>query len=111
MTLHAMTKEKLNFSLPAVFTIGPRDTLDAVSKYATLLTGESDGTPAGASTKNALTTGRNHVQDICKGIIEGETRSIVSTMTMEELFRDRKIFRDKILSNIQTELDHFGLFM
>lgn len=27
-----------------------------------------------------IATGRNHVQDIVKGIIEGETRSIVSNM-------------------------------
>lgn len=49
------------------------------------------------------------MQNIVKGIIEGETRSIVSTMTMEELFSERKIFRDKVIKSVQTELDQFGL--
>lgn len=42
MALHAMTSEKLQFSLPAVFTIGPDDNIEALTKYAVLLTGDSD---------------------------------------------------------------------
>ncbi|KAF2477864.1 uncharacterized protein BDR25DRAFT_299632 [Lindgomyces ingoldianus] len=111
MALQAMTVEKLKFSLPAVFTIGPADNLEALEKYAVLLTGESDGRPTAAASKGAVAVaaGRNHVQDIVKGIIEGETRSIVSTMTMEELFRERKVFKDKVIQQVQSELDQFGL--
>ena len=54
-------------------------------------------------------TGRNHVQDIVKGIVEGETRSLVSTMTMEEIFRHRSIFKKKVIEGVQSELDQFGL--
>lgn len=83
MQIQAMTIEKLQFSLPAVFTIGPSDSQDALEKYAVLLTGESDGRPPAAASKGAITVaaGRNHVQEIVKGIIEGETRSIVSNST------------------------------
>ncbi|CAO2654223.1 Nn.00g109560.m01.CDS01 [Neocucurbitaria sp. VM-36] len=111
MALQAMTIEKLKFSLPAVFTIGPADDQEALEKYAVLLTGESDGRPTQTASKGAVTVaeGRSHVQDIVKGIIEGETRSIVSTMTMEELFRERKVFRDKVIQQVQVELDSFGL--
>lgn len=73
-----MTIEKLQFSLPAVFTIGPEDEMDALCKYAKILTGRG----ANSANKEATPTGRNHVQDIVKGIIEGETRVIVSGMTM-----------------------------
>jgi flotillin len=102
MSLQAMTVEKLKFSLPAVFTIGPADTLEALEKYAVLLTGESDGRATQPVSKGAVSVaaGRNHVQDIVKGIIEGETRSIVSTMTMEELFRERKVFKDKVIQQV-----------
>ncbi|KAF1834294.1 flotillin domain-containing protein [Decorospora gaudefroyi] len=111
MSLQAMTIEKLKFSLPAVFTIGPADNLEALEKYAVLLTGESDGRPTQTAAKGVVTVaeGRSHVQEIVKGIIEGETRSIVSTMTMEELFRERKIFKDKVIQQVQSELDQFGL--
>ncbi|MCJ1484028.1 hypothetical protein MMC06_004196 [Schaereria dolodes] len=108
ITLQAMTIEKLQFSLPAVFTIGPDDTPLALRKYAMLLTGNADGTSA--ATKKALaSTGRNHVQEIVKGIIEGETRVIVSGMTMEEIFKERQVFKTKIIENVQSELDQFGL--
>ncbi|KAH5041032.1 hypothetical protein HBI25_108730 [Parastagonospora nodorum] len=111
MGIQAMTVEKLQFSLPAVFTIGPADSQEALEKYAVLLTGESDGRPPVAAAKGAVTVaaGRNHVQEIVKGIIEGETRSIVSNMTMEELFRERRVFKDKVIQQVQSELDQFGL--
>ncbi|KAI4710501.1 hypothetical protein J4E89_004956 [Alternaria sp. Ai002NY15] len=111
MALQAMTIEKLKFALPAVFTIGPADSPEALEKYAVLLTGESDGSPTQTAAKGVVSVaeGRNHVQEIVKGIIEGETRSIVSTMTMEELFRERKIFKDKVIQQVQSELDQFGL--
>ncbi|KAF1361866.1 flotillin domain-containing protein [Lizonia empirigonia] len=113
MSLQAMTIEKLKFSLPAVFTIGPADESASLEKYAVLLTGESDGRPTALANKGTVSVagseGRNHVQDIVKGIIEGETRSIVSTMTMEELFRERKVFKDKVIQSVQSELDQFGL--
>ena len=110
ITLQAMTIEKLQFSLPAVFTIGPDNEPDALRKYAMLLTGEADGTPA-APRKGPTATGRSHVQDIVKGIIEGETRVIVSSMTMEEIFRERQIFKAKIIEHVQEELNQFGLKM
>lgn len=91
-----------------------------MEKYAVLLTGSSDGAveaakkgavskDATSSKSRAVTTSRSHVQDIVKGIIEGETRSIVSTMTMEELFNNRQIFKTKVIQHVQAELDQFGL--
>ena len=104
ITLQAMTIEKLQLLLPAVFTIGPEDTPDALAKYAKILTG-------GVMTPKAGTTpsGRSHVQDIVKGIIEGETRVIVSGMSMEEIFKERQVFKERVTKNVQAELDQFGL--
>ncbi len=98
MDLLAMTKEKLQFALPVVFTVGPdvnarganthspggeeegdaarEDRGDALMKYAMLLA-QSD--------RNANNVEKSrHVANIVKGIIEGETRVLVSSMTMEE---------------------------
>ncbi|KAL8900385.1 MAG: hypothetical protein Q9207_005724 [Kuettlingeria erythrocarpa] len=105
ITLQAMTIEKLQFSLPAVFTIGPDDHIDALCKYAKILTGRV----ATSTKKEATATGRGHVQDIVKGIIEGETRVIVSGMTMEEIFKERQVFKTKVIENVQSELNQFGL--
>ncbi|KAG6359959.1 hypothetical protein INS49_011013 [Diaporthe citri] len=116
MNLQAMTKEKLQFLLPVVFTVGPdvnarganakaggnagrghtqEDRGDSLMKYAMLLT---DTNAKGKNTTAFL-------ENIVKGIIEGEVRVLVSSMTMEEIFTEqRRIFR-----NIQSELDQFGL--
>lgn len=129
MDLQAMTREKLNFKLPTVFTIGPdvnqrgandsysspshqastedgedggrTDRGDALMKYAMLLADSGD-----ASTKAEQ---QAHVESIVKGIIEGETRVLVSSMTMEEIFTEREVFKRRIFRNIQGELNQFGL--
>ncbi|RAO71155.1 uncharacterized protein BHQ10_007167 [Talaromyces amestolkiae] len=108
LNLQAMTVEKLQFALPAVFTIGPDNELDALKKYALLLSGNADGTGQQKNEVNQPAR-RNHVQDIVKGIIEGETRVIVSSMTMEEIFKERQIFKAKVIENVQNELQQFGL--
>lgn len=86
MNLQAMTKEKLQFLLPVVFTVGPdvnqrgdqnahavehapEDRGDALMKYAMLL--------ADADAGNGQSRGQ-HIENIVKGIIEGETRVLVS---------------------------------
>ncbi|KAF4471671.1 flotillin [Fusarium albosuccineum] len=121
MDLQAMTKEKLQFSLPVVFTVGPdvnqrgantrvpeeeeegdlrrEDRGDALMKYAMLL----------ANSENPNVDNNQHVGNIVKGIIEGETRVLVSSMTMEEIFTEREVFKKRIFRNIQGELDQFGL--
>ncbi|KAI0390046.1 hypothetical protein F5Y17DRAFT_86753 [Xylariaceae sp. FL0594] len=127
MNLQAMTKEKLQFLLPVVFTIGPdvnarganskaaktsssvheehahdEDRGDALMKYAMLLADSSE-----KSSKQR--DGTHFLENIVKGIIEGETRVLVSSMTMEEIFTEREEFKRRIFRNIQGELDQFGL--
>ncbi|KAK5661567.1 hypothetical protein OQA88_9662 [Cercophora sp. LCS_1] len=133
MNLQAMTKEKLQFLLPVVFTIGPdvnqrgantkaheaiepvvpegddhaddgqrEDRGDSLMKYAMLLADSAGGT-------KGLGDNRPFLENIVKGIIEGETRVLVSSMTMEEIFTEREVFKRRIFRNIQSELDQFGL--
>ncbi|KAH7410758.1 hypothetical protein BKA64DRAFT_361768 [Cadophora sp. MPI-SDFR-AT-0126] len=124
MNLQAMTREKLQFLLPVVFTVGPdvnqrganarqatgdgvriedapEDHGDALMKYVMLL--------AEADAKANGTNPKQHLENIIKGIIEGETRVLVSAMTMEEIFAQRDEFKKRIFKNIQGELGQFGL--
>ncbi|GMI65240.1 Flotilin2 [Hibiscus trionum] len=93
--VQAMSAEKLPFILPAVFSIGP-DTNNLI-KYARLMSPhhkESD-----------------HVKELVRGVIEGETRVIAAAMTMEEIFKGTKEFKREVFDKIQLELNQFGLFI
>lgn len=94
--VQAMSAEKLPFVLPAVFTIGPRvDDNESMLKYAKLI-----------SSHDKLS---NHVKELVKGVIEGETRVLAASMTMEEIFRGTKQFKQEVFDKVQLELDQFGL--
>lgn len=140
MNLQAMTKEKLQFLLPVVFTVGPdvnqrgANTRDGHPDHEPAYHGAlSDGTPAGdhhahderredqgdslmkytmlladSGAKKGVND-RQFLENIVKGIIEGETRVLVSSMTMEEIFTEREEFKRRIFRNIQSELGQFGL--
>ncbi|EFW99701.1 flotillin domain containing protein [Grosmannia clavigera kw1407] len=132
MDLQAMTKEKLQFLLPVVFTIGPdvSHRTDHGQKVvqpegvAASVHGGEDGplhppSKEDTLTKYAMLLAENSatkvkpestfLENIVKGIIEGETRVLVSSMTMEEIFTEREIFKRHIFRNIQGELSQLGL--
>ncbi|PWA82563.1 band 7 domain, Flotillin family [Artemisia annua] len=96
--VQAMSAEKLPFILPAVFTIGPRiNDKESLYKYAKLTTcQEKDST---------------HMHELVKGIIEGETRVLAASMTMDEIFRGTKEFKKEVFDKVQLELDQFGLYI
>ncbi|KAH9621358.1 hypothetical protein KSS87_005680, partial [Heliosperma pusillum] len=96
--VQAMSSEKLPFILPAVFTIGPRATDDqSLVKYAKLI-----------SPHDKLS---HHVKELVQGVIEGETRVLAASMTMEEVFKGTKNFKQEVFEKVQLELDQFGLLI
>lgn len=96
--VQAMSAEKLPFILPAVFTIGPRaDDQQSLHRYAKLI-----------SPHDKLS---NHVKDLVQGIIEGETRVLAASMTMEEIFKGTKEFKQEVFEKVQLELNQFGLLI
>ncbi|KAK1320501.1 Flotillin-like protein 6 [Acorus calamus] len=96
--VQAMSAEKLPFILPAVFTIGPRtEELASLMKYAKLM-----------SPHDKLS---NHVSELVKGVIEGETRVLAASMTMEQIFKGTKEFKQEVFDKVQLELNQFGLLI
>jgi len=98
--LDVMSKEKMEFILPGVFTIGPKDDPESLEKYALYLVGEN--------AKNN-DDGIKRIDEIVNGIIEGESRVLIAQMSIEEVFNDREEFKDNVIKNVQKELDQFGL--
>ncbi|KAL4189799.1 hypothetical protein AMTRI_Chr08g208960 [Amborella trichopoda] len=96
--VQAMSAEKLPFVLPAVFTIGPQvEDEEALLRYARLISPHD---------KNS-----NHVHELVQGVIEGETRVLAASMTMEEIFRGTKQFKQEVFAKVQLELNQFGLLI
>ncbi|KAL5706241.1 Flotillin-like protein 4 [Ranunculus cassubicifolius] len=96
--VQAMSAEKLPFILPAVFTIGPQaDSMESLLKYAKLLSPHDRQS--------------NNIKDLVQGVIEGETRVLAASMTMEEIFRGTKAFKKEVFDKVQLELDQFGLLI
>uniref|UniRef100_A0ACD5TNT5 Uncharacterized protein n=1 Tax=Avena sativa TaxID=4498 RepID=A0ACD5TNT5_AVESA len=105
--VHALSAEKLPFILPAVFTIGPKITAsggaeaDKKELEAQLLLYAKLIAP--------LDTSTSHVHELVEGIIEGETRVLAADLTMEEIFKGTKTFKEKVFNKVQLELNQFGL--
>ncbi|KAL5707926.1 Flotillin-like protein 4 [Ranunculus cassubicifolius] len=96
--VQAMSAEKLPFILPAVFTIGPQiDSDESLLKYAKLLS------PHDRQSHN--------IKDLVQGVIEGETRVLAASMTMEEVFKGTKEFKKEVFDKVQLELNQFGLLI
>jgi len=94
---------------PLTLIQGPENNEKSLQKYANLLTENRAGRSDSKKNPGGRSDGRSQLEHIVRGIIEGETRSIISTMTMEELFSNRQAFRDNVIRHVQTELNHFGL--
>ncbi|KAL8496906.1 hypothetical protein ACS0TY_020549 [Phlomoides rotata] len=77
--VQVMSAEKLPFILPAVFTV---DDDASLHKYARLI-----------SAHDKLS---NHMKELVQGVIEGETRILAASMTMEEIFRGTKEFKKEL---------------
>ncbi|TVT99586.1 hypothetical protein EJB05_55015, partial [Eragrostis curvula] len=98
--VQAMSSEKQPFILPAVFTIGPK--VSDVDKAPLLLYAKLMIAPHDKQS--------SHVRELVKGVIEGETRVLAASMTMEEIFHGTKSFKQEVLGNVQLKLNQFGLY-
>jgi len=94
--LHNMSKHKVEFKLPVVFTIGPKDPevdLDAFKRYAQTMTD----------------LGKDEIDKVVRGVIEGETRGLTANLSVEEMFSGKDRFRDEVVQKIQVDLSKMGL--
>ncbi|AVL95006.1 hypothetical protein ma620 [Moumouvirus australiensis] len=91
-----MSKELVPFKLPVTFTVSPKHPekdLEGFINYATRL-GDMD---------------EDQVKNIIGGIVNGETRAVVGTMTIQEIFNDKEAFKKNVVDRVQKDLDQFGL--
>lgn len=94
--LHNMSKEKVEFNLPVVFTIGPISPEEDEELFIKF-----------CNKMNELSS--EEIENTIKGMIEGETRTLTANMTIEQMFSSKEIFRDQVVDKISKDLEEFGL--
>lgn len=89
-TVEAMTREKLQFGVPAVFTIGPRwQDMESLLKYAKIIASNDKSS--------------NHVKNLVLGVIEGETRVVAASLSTNQLFKGTQEFKQAVFEKVQLE--------
>jgi len=53
----------------------------------------------------------NNIKELVRRIIEGEIRVLAASMTMEEVFRETKEFKQEVFVKVQLELNQFRLLI
>lgn len=92
--LHNMSKEKLEFLLPIVITIGPdHNDVESLKRFARSLSELAE----------------NEMVHTVQGIIEGETRALTATLSVEEMFGARDRFRSEVVAKVDADLSRLGL--
>ncbi len=91
LNINSMSKEKMEFKFPIVFTLGPKVDKDSLTKYARYM----------LNVENSET--------IIKGVIEGEARSLAANISIEDIFTGRNEFKNSIINHVQPQLDQYGL--
>lgn len=89
----AMSQERISFNMPTFFTIGPKDDIESVKKFAKLLNSCSP----------------DDLKAKVIGIIQGEARVAAGKIALDDLFNNREEFKMKLVNEVDRELRQFGL--
>jgi flotillin len=91
LNINSMSKEKMEFQFPIVFTLGPKLDDEALTKYAKLMLNLDDQ------------------ETVIRSIIEGSARSLAANMSIEDIFTARTEFKNNIIEHVQPQLEQYGI--
>jgi flotillin len=91
LNINSMSKEKMEFKFPIIFTLGPKTDSDSLTKYSRYMLNLED--------KEA----------VIKGVIEGEARALAAGISIEDIFAGRTEFKNSIINHVQPQLDQYGI--
>jgi flotillin len=113
-TVHCMTKERVEASLPMTLNIGPIDPHDVFKSKtdpdkAAQMTSSDKQSPFVSYVKLIEPMDSKEREDTILGIVMGEVRVLAGNMTVESIADDRDKFRTLVSNNVQEDLAQFGL--
>ena len=90
---NALSRQNIRVDVPCRFTIAISTDPDSMNTAAERLLGLSS----------------DQIQELAKGILFGQLRLVIATMTIEEINSDRDKFLENISQNVDSELKKIGL--
>lgn len=91
--IDAMSRQRIPFRMPSVWTLGPKSDMRALENYASLL----------------VDKGQKGFHETVEGIIQGEARILTANMDLDDLFHNRETFKNSVSTNINEILSPLGL--
>jgi flotillin len=58
-----------------------------------------------------LGLGKDGIRDVSNSILEGKVREVIGTLTVEEIYRGRQEFSDKVTQAVKADFSRMGLIM
>ncbi|WP_019001264.1 flotillin family protein [Succinimonas amylolytica] len=89
----ALSKQNIRINVPSSFTVQISAESDIMGNAAVCLLGMD----------------QPQIEDMAKNIIIGQLRLTVASLDIEEINRDRESFQEKIMANVEPELNKIGL--
>ena len=96
----------LNIKTPEVLTHGGI-LIQAVASAQVKI--GSDDESIHLAAEQFLGTGREGIQDVSMTILDGKMRAVIGTMSVEDIYRGRQDFSEKVSKTVQKEFSEMGL--
>ena len=96
----------LSIKIPEVLTYGGILIMADASAQVKI---NSDENSIRLAAEQFLGTGKDGIRDISSTILEGKTRAVIGTMTVEDIYRGRGEFADKVIKSVENEFYRVGL--
>ncbi|MGB6339410.1 MAG: SPFH domain-containing protein [Candidatus Aminicenantaceae bacterium] len=107
-TVDVLPIEVINLSIktPEVLTHGGITIMADASAQVKI---KSDEDSIDRAAEQFLGSGKDGIRDVAGTILDGKMRAAIGTMTVEEIFRGRQEFADKVTKSVEAEFTQMGL--
>ncbi len=107
-TVDILPIEVINLSIktPEVLTHGGITIMAEASAQVKI---SSDEESIDRAAEQFLGSGKDGIRDVAATILDGKVRAAIGTMTVEEIYRGRQDFADRVTQSVKTEFTAMGL--
>jgi flotillin len=107
-TVDILPIEVINLSIktPEVLTHGGITIMAEASAQVKI---SSDEDSIDRAAEQFLGSGKEGIRDVASTILDGKMRAVIGTMTVEEIYRGRQDFADKVTQSVTIEFQEMGL--